>query len=223
MFLSSASQIKDGIITLPKLVAATQGDIIYFNGTNWIVLNAGISGHFLKTQGAAANPLWAAAASGGLTLVEDRTLVTAATTISFTGLDLDTDVYYFIIGKTTNTAVASAELRLGFNTDTTLTDYYTQYYYAQAAALAAARINSPTFMSTAVGEEVFFYILLTRDAAGRTKAIVMGGANDPASSYIQNAMVSWVTAANVTSIQFFTDIANSYGIGSRFTVYKIKP
>jgi hypothetical protein len=39
---------------------AAQGDILYYNGTNWARLAAGTSGHYLKTQGAAANPTWAA-------------------------------------------------------------------------------------------------------------------------------------------------------------------
>lgn len=39
----------------------TQGDVIYFNGTTWVVLAAGTSGYFLKTQGAGQNPVWDAA------------------------------------------------------------------------------------------------------------------------------------------------------------------
>ena len=41
-----------------------QGDILYYNGTVLTRLAAGTSGQFLKTQGAAANPVWAA--SGGV-------------------------------------------------------------------------------------------------------------------------------------------------------------
>lgn len=39
---------------------AVQGDIVYFNGTDWQRLAAGNSGEFLKTLGTGANPLWAA-------------------------------------------------------------------------------------------------------------------------------------------------------------------
>jgi hypothetical protein len=42
-------------------LTGTQGDVLYHNGTNWAKLAAGTSGHFLKTNGAAANPAWAAA------------------------------------------------------------------------------------------------------------------------------------------------------------------
>lgn len=37
----------------------TQGDVLYHNGTAWTALTAGTSGYVLKTQGAAANPVWA--------------------------------------------------------------------------------------------------------------------------------------------------------------------
>lgn len=37
-----------------------QGDVAYFDGTNWTRLPAGTSGQFLKTNGTLANPAWAA-------------------------------------------------------------------------------------------------------------------------------------------------------------------
>jgi nucleoside phosphorylase len=45
--------------------SAAQGDILYRNGTVWTRLAAGTSGHFLKTLGAGADPIWAASAGGG--------------------------------------------------------------------------------------------------------------------------------------------------------------
>lgn len=49
-----------GVTTVTDLTITgeAQGDILYFNGTNWVRLGAGINGQFLKTQGAAANPVW---------------------------------------------------------------------------------------------------------------------------------------------------------------------
>ena len=46
-----------------SIASQTQGDIAYFNGTNWVRLPAGTAGQFLETQGSAANPQWA---SGGI-------------------------------------------------------------------------------------------------------------------------------------------------------------
>jgi len=45
--------------------ANTQGDILYFNGSNWVALGYGTSGQFLKTQGIGANPIWADEAGVG--------------------------------------------------------------------------------------------------------------------------------------------------------------
>jgi hypothetical protein len=42
-----------------------QGDIIYYNGSAWTLLVAGTSGKYLKTQGAAANPMWDTPAGSG--------------------------------------------------------------------------------------------------------------------------------------------------------------
>lgn len=39
-------------------ITAAQGDVIYFDGTNWVNLGPGIDGQYLMTQGAAANPTW---------------------------------------------------------------------------------------------------------------------------------------------------------------------
>lgn len=49
---------------LDLLTGAAQGDIIYRGASSWDNLAAGTSGHFLKTQGAAANPVWAAVSAG---------------------------------------------------------------------------------------------------------------------------------------------------------------
>jgi hypothetical protein len=40
-----------------------QGDILYYNGSHWVVLAPGTSGQTLKTQGASANPVWATPAA----------------------------------------------------------------------------------------------------------------------------------------------------------------
>ena len=46
------------------LASAAQGDVLYHNGTSYVRLPAGTSGQVLQTQGAGANPVWAADAGG---------------------------------------------------------------------------------------------------------------------------------------------------------------
>lgn len=65
--------------TTLKLGTTNQGDILYDNATSLVRLPPGTSGYFLKTQGASANPTWAAQTAPGLTLIS-TTSVSAATT-----------------------------------------------------------------------------------------------------------------------------------------------
>lgn len=59
------------------IASLAQGDILYHNGTNFVRLAAGTNGHYLQTQGAGANPQWAA--SGGASDFDD--IVTTGTEI----------------------------------------------------------------------------------------------------------------------------------------------
>jgi len=60
----NGNQISDSYVV--ALDGASQGDILYHNGTQWTQLTAGTSGRFLMTQGAGANPIWNAVSSGAL-------------------------------------------------------------------------------------------------------------------------------------------------------------
>jgi hypothetical protein len=51
-------------VTDLTIASESQGDLLYFNGTNWVRLGAGTSGQHLQTQGAGANPVWATVSVG---------------------------------------------------------------------------------------------------------------------------------------------------------------
>jgi len=59
----TGAKIAANTITGDKIALGSdaQGDVMYYNGTDWVRLGFGTSGHFLKTQGTGANPLWAVA------------------------------------------------------------------------------------------------------------------------------------------------------------------
>ncbi len=61
---SIAANSVDG--THIALGSDAQGDIVYYNGTNYARLAAGTSGQFLKTQGSSANPTWADSSGIGM-------------------------------------------------------------------------------------------------------------------------------------------------------------
>jgi len=43
---------------IPVISSPAQGDIVYYNGSDWVALTAGTNNGLLKTQGAGANPAW---------------------------------------------------------------------------------------------------------------------------------------------------------------------
>ena len=48
-----------------SIPTVAQGDILYYNGSNWVRLPAGTSGNVLQTNGTGANPSWVAPSGGG--------------------------------------------------------------------------------------------------------------------------------------------------------------
>lgn len=82
---SGAGSFEEATLTqiLDLLGSVAQGDVLYRGASAWARLAAGTSGHFLKTNGAGANPEWAAvaAALGGTYVCRTTTqTVTESTT-----------------------------------------------------------------------------------------------------------------------------------------------
>lgn len=60
--------------SLLDAISTTQGNVLYYNGTDWVALSPGTSGQFLKTLGAGANPAWADVSSLGVSQTwQDKT------------------------------------------------------------------------------------------------------------------------------------------------------
>lgn len=85
----NTAQIADNSVNGAKIALGSdaQGDVMYYNGTDWARLAAGTNGQYLQTQGAGANPLWSSISSGGMTLLGTIT-TTSGTSFSLTGLTL---------------------------------------------------------------------------------------------------------------------------------------
>ncbi|MDB4278922.1 hypothetical protein N9917_04910, partial [Deltaproteobacteria bacterium] len=52
-------------VTDLTMTGEAQGDVLYFDGTNWVVLPAGTAGQVLQTNGAGADPTWITPTGGG--------------------------------------------------------------------------------------------------------------------------------------------------------------
>jgi hypothetical protein len=76
----TTTEIIDNAVTGAKIAMGSDvhGDVLYYNGTDYVRLGAGTSGQYLQTAGAAANPTWATVA-GGLTHMSQWRLTSSFT------------------------------------------------------------------------------------------------------------------------------------------------
>ena len=75
-----------------------QGDILYHDGTDYTRLGAGTSGHFLKTQGTSANPVWAADSAGALAYIASSRSTVDAATVDFQEFKSTDYLFYLVTG-----------------------------------------------------------------------------------------------------------------------------
>ena len=110
--------------------SAAQGDILYRDASGWARLPAGTNGHYLKTQGAAANPTWAAVSGGtgnASTVILDSnySLTTSFADVGI-GFSLDANTDYtfeFIVFLTTNATTTGADIAVNGPASPTLLRY----------------------------------------------------------------------------------------------------
>jgi len=104
-YISSAStwnskQAGNAYLTDIAGITANQGDIIYFNGANWVDLAPGASGQYLKTQGSGANPAWASV-TGSNTVYSANGTIGSGRTVAVTDT-VNFDSNTFVIDGTNN-------------------------------------------------------------------------------------------------------------------------
>ena len=73
----SLDGLSDAVIT-----SVAQGDVFYYNGTNWVNLGPGTNRYTLQTGGASANPAWAVSPQSVMTAQGDILYASAANTLA---------------------------------------------------------------------------------------------------------------------------------------------
>jgi hypothetical protein len=107
--LSSNPTISTDVQAILDQITTTHGSILYRDAAAWAALAPGVAGQFLKTNGAGADPEWAAAGGGGgsaWSLVSTVDLsISPVAAIPFTGLGAYSEI--LLIGRATTTSVSS--------------------------------------------------------------------------------------------------------------------
>lgn len=200
----------------------TIGDIIV-GGTSGAAqrLANGTAGYVLTAQ-SGAPPAWVAPTGGSL-LVLEVIISTAATALTFSGLNGNADGFYFLeIEKDPSVACT---WNLHVNGNTTVTDYNTQSAYSGGTSQTNSRLNSSdvVFSGTSSGGSLST-VYVTRLPAGYFAYTAFHGRNlGGASPEIQHYLGgSNFTITNITSLTLTAGSANGIGIGSKIRLYKGK-
>lgn len=212
-------------ITLAMMAHGTDGNLITYDAAGAPAhVATGTDTHVLTSNGAGTAPTFQAAAGGGNCIAVAQNIVAGAavTSIQFTNLDLDTDECYMVIATVHNPTGTGSNVALFYNADTTATNYYRQYIYCSSTTIGAARQNNAFILDPFASKSSTATIWIKADAEGYIRAYGCQEDKDPAECRLMNLFTCWTGTANATTITFTASVANSIGIGSNITLYKVK-
>ena len=201
------------------ITGQAQGDILYYDGAEWVRLAKGTALQILRTNAGLTAPEWASA--GAMTLLSNEVLAATAQNFTAVTVDFTSSGYatYLIVVSTTKHTTNGAHSII-INGDTTATNYYTQNTGSVSTTVSGAATNNSVIGNTYPGG-CYMFIWVTRNVEGYGAYVAQVRWGDTAAaprnySYVGNTKN---TIANITSIQITSAAANILGVGSRCTVY----
>ncbi len=164
----------------------------------------------------AALGVWESApANGGALEFVGKTVVAgaAATNITVSGLDLDTDECYLVQIELLGAAAGAATVNAYFNGDTTATNY-------------ERSLNAVTGDNSAIGglndaQPALWSGYLRRVVSGRAVLHLQGGRMISTTAIDYSSTVIWDTSANVTSLTISSSVASQIAVGSAVRVWRL--
>jgi hypothetical protein len=170
---------------LKRIVSAidstlAQGDVLYYDGTNFVRLAPGTNGHFLKTQGAAANPLWASAASLTAGTVQ---ATTSGTAIDFTSLPAGIKRITVILDVVSLSSTANLLVQIGDSGGIEATAYTAQSAVISGAGTSITADTTGFNISTGVATRAFSGIMTIARITGNVWVASYAGSNSATSPH----------------------------------------
>jgi len=208
---------------IPSPPNPSQGDILYYDGTNWVKLPAGTSGQYLKTQGEGANPTWDDVSSKWQ-VVDERTITTDCQYVDFTNLDINTDKVYFLLASIRNPFMYEGTFSLYANEDYTETNYYSQILSLYEGGVGGSLVNSPRVGKMNASNSAFIIMYIIKDPNNHYRVLSKCTTGVTTSMKCEEDYVCKTTAiTNLTSLRFaWPGGQNVIGVGSYFLLCKLR-
>lgn len=210
-----ASILQAGVTSLPT---GTQGQVLYHNGTSWVVLAVGTSGQFLKTQGAAANPAWATAIPGNFTKLE--TLTFDGTAATMTSAALTAYKSYLVLGQLRGIvtgAGTNGQIDLRLNADAGNNYRYKKLdgtTLSESSGVSSIGIGENRHGSDGATNSVSIMLMISNANGGNSAGVAIA----PDGGYTIGFLGGkWISAATITGLTIFgtsnlTGAVTIYGV-----------
>jgi len=161
--------------------------------------------------------------SGVWEVLADVTLTVDSDFVDFTGLDINADGAYRLIGSIRNPTASETEVKLYVNADYTDTNYYNQLVGGSGTTVYASRTNSARVFNIFAGQNHIIDILIVLSPGGLTIADSIGNRGDGGSMIIWAVVYQHVVAqANVTQMRLAATVSGALGANSRFILARVK-
>ena len=157
--------------------------------------------------------------------VADIIVSTATTQVDIPDLVIDKDSEYMLVSELSANSVATT-LYLYANGNTTDTNYYVQRILAGSTTVQAVRYNATIFMNSQGGTEKDFAITNIK-LTNNGYFVYQSNHNFRNSNPTNLELRKWYTTStftmtSITSLRITSSATNGIGIGSRFTLYKMR-
>lgn len=165
--------------------------------------------------------------SGALTLIEHTTIASNTQTVTFSGLDGNTDGEYLLITKLLNSSGAAPFYVIRPNAATT--NYRSSQQYAQGNSFIGANYTDKLVIAFANANATWVQtkhtILPRKSASGVAQPLIYRGEfmnDDGTNVYVGSNGGRWnETSTNTTSLDVRCESANGIGAGSELWLYKL--
>lgn len=178
-------------------LSTNQGDIIYRNATEWVVLAPGTAGQVLTTGGAAADPAWATASSGSPVVYDDGTVPAGNTVTNDTAETAITSEYTFSANTLLLNDVVRVTLRGVYSTDAAVAPGVGVEFFFGAVSLGGTGSITLATSQTNRGWEAHLLLFVTQAGVSGT-AEVQGSAQ----------LNGWQGIVNTAAISIDTTVDN---------------
>jgi hypothetical protein len=156
--------------------------------------------------------------------VADIIVGSATTQVDITGLSIDKDSEYMLVSDVVNSSASNSAYSLFPNDNVTQTNYYQQNLKVDSTTVSGSRVNNNRIAEAIASRKSFSNtnIKITNNSYFITQS------NETRDYGLSTILLnkfydtSTFTLTSITKLSIVSSVTNAIGIGSRFTLYKMK-